>query len=62
MFRRVYYGWWITAAIVVVSALSSGLIFYSLTVFFGGFEREYGWSRTELSAAISVCFLLGGFI
>lgn len=57
--KRLYYGWWVVAAAVV------GMIFgYStlLGVTFGLFIKplsaEFGWSRTEISFAVTICSVL----
>ncbi len=59
---RIFYGWWIALATIAVYAIGGGFGFYSLTVFFAGFEHEFAWSRTELSGAISVSFFISGLI
>ncbi|MEZ4482511.1 MAG: MFS transporter [Dehalococcoidia bacterium] len=52
--RKVYYGWWLLAGAVVAMAVGSGVSFWSLTLYVEPLEREFGWSRAEVTGAISV--------
>ena len=58
--RRVYYGWRIVAVSVLLTALSSGSAFYAFGLFVVPFEEDFGWSRGQVSGAISLHFLLVG--
>ena len=57
--RRLYLGW----TVVAVGALAAfaEVAFYNpvLGVFIPEFEREFGWSRTEISGAVTVGSLVG---
>lgn len=52
--RKVYYGWWLLAGAVVAMAVGSGVSFWSLTLYVEPLEQEFGWSRAEVTGAISV--------
>ena len=58
--RRVYYGWWIVAASMLLTALSSGSAFYAFGLFIVPFDEDFGWSRGQVSGAISLHFLIVG--
>ena len=58
--RRLYYGWWIVAVCVLLTALSSGSAFYAFGLFIVPFDEDFGWSRGQVSGAISLHFLLVG--
>jgi MFS family permease len=58
--RRVYYGWWIVAVSMLLTALSSGSAFYAFGLFIVPFDEDFGWSRGQVSGAISLHFLIVG--
>ncbi|MBE9505930.1 MAG: MFS transporter, partial [Chloroflexi bacterium] len=59
MKTRHYYGYTIVAACFFIQAVSVGaLVTYG--VFFKPLQAEFGWSRTFLSGASSVVFLVMG--
>ena len=57
---RVFYGWWVVAACVVMLTLSSGIGFYGLGVFMPSLEEEFGASSTSVSLGATVFFLVFG--
>lgn len=57
---RVFYGWWIVLAGAVGMGLNAGTYFYGMSTFFIPLTREFGWSRTALSGAISLARLESG--
>jgi sugar phosphate permease len=58
--RKVYYGWWLLAASVGAMALGRGVSLWAFGLYVGPLEDEFGWSRSEVSAAFSVSLLLSG--
>jgi len=60
--RKVYYGWWLLAGAVVAMAVGSGVSFWSLTLYVEPLEREFGWSRAEVTGAISVSVGAAGLV
>jgi sugar phosphate permease len=52
--RHVYYGWWLLAGAVVAMAIGSGVSFWSLTLYVEPLEEEFGWSRAQVTGAVSV--------
>jgi MFS family permease len=57
---RLFYGWWVVAVAVVVYLMASGFGFASFGVFVRPLEAEFGWSRTEVSAAASIGLVVSG--
>ncbi|MFC2035300.1 MFS transporter [Chloroflexota bacterium] len=51
---KVFYGWWIVAASVVVAAYVAGAVFYGFTTVFEPIANELGWSYTQVSLAASL--------
>ncbi|MFN8532016.1 MAG: MFS transporter [Dehalococcoidia bacterium] len=60
--RRVYYGWWIVAAAAVIFGVSASLSVFALGALYVPLEAEFGWSRGQVSAALSLSFAAGGVI
>ena len=58
--RRPFYGWWIVLAATVASFLQGSLFLYGLGALFTPIRDDLGWTRTELSLAVSLATLAGG--
>ena len=57
--KRIYYGWWITLAAGAIEFANAGTAISILTIFVIPMSEEFGWSRTEISAAASLGAVLG---
>ena len=51
---KVYYGWWIVAACFFISFYVSAIAYFSFTAYFDPLIKEFGWSYTEVSFAMSL--------
>jgi OFA family oxalate/formate antiporter-like MFS transporter len=51
---KVFYGWWIVYACFFISIYVSASIYYSFTAYFDPLIKEFGWSYTEVSFALSL--------
>ncbi len=58
--KRIYYGWYIALALAISETVSYGVMVYAFTVFISPMEAELGWSRSEISGAFSLFFLVSG--
>ena len=58
--RRVFFGWWLLAASVGAMALGSGTSFWAFGFYVRPLEREFGWTRAEVSLGFSAALLVGG--
>jgi sugar phosphate permease len=56
-----YYGWVILGVVCCVSLARVGPAVATLSVFVGPMTAEFGWSRTELSGAVSLGGILAAF-
>ena len=56
---RVFYGWWIVGIGLLCLLLGGGIGFYTFSVFIIPLEEEFGWTRTQLSLAITISCLMG---
>jgi MFS family permease len=47
--KKTFYGWWMTAAAFITFGLAVGFPYYNLTFFYDYFQKEYGWSRADIT-------------
>lgn len=58
MAARVFYGWWIVAACLVIAVVSWGLGIFGIGVYLHAIAETRGWSVGSISSAITVSVLL----
>jgi MFS family permease len=58
MHPRKFYGWWITAAAFITFGLSVGVPYYNIGFFYDYFQRQYGWSRANITLGFPLAALL----
>lgn len=58
--RGIFFGWWIALTGMVMWAANGAFSYYGFSAFFTPLIQQFGWSRTELSGAISFSRLQGG--
>jgi len=51
---KIFYGWWIVAASLVIALYAGGVTFYGFTAIFEPIANEFGWSYTKISLAASL--------
>jgi len=51
---RIFYGWWMVAAAVVLNLVAGGSFVYSFTVFFNPIRNTFGWSAAVTSVAFTL--------
>jgi MFS family permease len=59
--RRVFYGWYVVAAALVILTTTSGLAFYNLSILLAAFVAERGFPVTLASSATATFFVAAGF-
>lgn len=57
--RYFFYGWWVAFTALFVNAILSGPSFGSTGLWIDALEREFGWTRAQLSIAFSLGQLEG---
>lgn len=60
MKKKIFYGWWILAAILPACVVHAGAPFYAFTIFYKPFALEFGWTRSEAALAITIFMLTMG--
>ena len=58
--RKVYFGWWLLGAGIVLMAVTSGTSFWAFGLYIQPVEDEFGWSRATVSFGISLSLLVSG--
>lgn len=58
--HRVFYGWYVVAAVLVITTTTSGLTFYNLSILLAAFVAERGFPVGLASAATATFFIAGG--
>ena len=57
---RVFYGWYVVAAALVITTTTSGLAFYNLSILLAAFVSQRGFPVALVSAATATFFIAGG--
>jgi sugar phosphate permease len=57
---RIFYGWYVVAAIALVTTTSSGLAFYNLSILLAAFVSERGFPVALASSATATFFVASG--
>ena len=57
--RRVFYGWYVVAAVFVITTTTSGLTFYNLSILLAAFVAERGFPVGLASSATATFFIAG---
>ncbi len=53
-----FYGWWISAAAFLSFGLSTGVPYYNIGFFYDYFQRDFGWSRSQITLGFPLAALL----
>ena len=60
--RRLYYGWFVLAAVSGMNFANSATAIAVLSVFILPLSADFGWTRTQISAVTSVGAIVGALI
>ena len=60
--RKIFYGWWIVAAAIVLNFFVGGTFVYGFTVFFNPIRNTFGWGAAVTSVAFTLQRLESGFL
>ena len=60
--NRIFYGWWIVIACLLIAAFSSGVIGHGFTAIFEPIAEEFNWSYTQVSFAASIRGIEGSIL
>lgn len=57
---RIFYGWYVVAAMFVILFFTGGAGFYVFPVFIASLQQEFGWSMTQISGAVGLWAIVYG--
>ena len=60
--RRLFYGWVLVGVAALVMVLGSVPMFQGMTAWFVVFEKQFGWSRTQITIAFSLTRVEGSIM
>ena len=60
--RKLFYGWWMLSASVLVMTVISGLSVWANGLYVRPLEEEFGWSRAQVSLGFSAAILVSGIV
>lgn len=60
--KQIYYGWWLVIGLAITETVSYGVLFYSTTVFITPMMAELGWTRAELTGAVSLSLVVAALV
>ena len=60
--RRFFYGWVVVGAGALVMVVGTVPLFQGMTAWFVVLEKQFGWSRTQLSIAFSLTRVEGSIM
>ena len=58
MKNKGFYGWWITAATFISLGVSVGVPYYNMPFFYDYFQRNFGWTRSEITLGFPIAAIL----
>ena len=59
---RLFFGWWIVAAAIVIQGLQGGLLLQAFGAYFLRLQEEFGWSSAALAWSFSILQLQNGLL
>jgi len=58
---KLYYGWWIVGVLFILLFNTGGMGFYVFPVFIESFQKEFGWTLTQISVSAGIWAIVFGF-
>ncbi len=52
--NKIFYGWWVIIACFILGIITGAFTFFGFTAFFDPLVKEFGWSYTQVSFALSL--------
>jgi MFS family permease len=56
----IYYGWVLAVMLGITQTITWGILYYGFSTFMPAMEAEMGWTRGQMSGALSLALLLSG--
>jgi MFS family permease len=55
--QKKFYGWWITVAAFLTFGFSTGLPYYNMPFFYDYYQKNFGWSRADITLGFPLAAL-----
>src|ERR1700712_244638 len=56
--KKIFYGWWMTAAVFWTFGIGVGLPYYNMLFFYDYFKKAFGWSTHDVTLGFPLASLL----
>ncbi len=56
--RKTFYGWWVTLAAFLTFGIAVGLPYYNMPFFYDYYQREFHWSKAQITFGFPLAALL----
>jgi nitrate/nitrite transporter NarK len=56
--RKTFYGWWVTLAAFLTFGIAVGLPYYNMPFFYDYFQREFHWTKGQITFGFPLAALL----
>jgi MFS family permease len=56
--RKIFYGWWVTLAAFLTFGIAVGLPYYNMPFFYDYFQREFHWTKWQITFGFPLAALL----
>jgi MFS family permease len=56
--QKKFYGWWIVAATFITFGLSVGVPYYNISFFYDYFQRDFNWTRSDITFGFPIAAAL----
>ena len=56
--KKAFYGWWVVAAAFLSFGFSVGIPYYNISFFYDYFQRDFGWTRSDITLGFPLAALL----
>ncbi|MFL2640590.1 MAG: MFS transporter [Dehalococcoidia bacterium] len=60
--NKIFFGWWVAIAAVLLNLFQGGVLFYGFTVVILPLTEETGWSRTVVTGVFPIIGILAGIL
>lgn len=55
--RKIYYGWWVAACLLLATIMAYGIGISAFTLFIGPLYDEFGWNRATMGGIVSIFWI-----
>src|SRR6266542_2116409 len=56
--KKAFYGWWVVVGAFLSFGFSVGIPYYNISFFYDYFQREFNWTRSDITLGFPLAALL----